>query len=277
MKKTIFAVVLTLCALAGPVCAARWKPVSVLPERTIYIDMDALVRSGNVVQAWDWQKFGTGQTSAGWEGTYFWVKSLTNYHCERRTTDAVLKVYFGKDGVEIKRTQLEGLQFPAAVEPDSLREKMLMMACNPPKPEVKPVVAAASVPDKPADMKSPESAPKAGAPASKDAAAVAKADAAKKPDAKPGKPDDKVATVKPETPVIVAGVKLSMKTAKRVERPRYSRTARAASRKKAVDRLKLARTGPQGVLQCPPGSAVAQGTIPLRPQFTDAGNDGMFN
>ena len=103
MKKTLFAVALTLCALAGPVCAARWKPVSVLPERTIYIDMDALVRSGNIVQAWDWQKFGTSQTSATWQGTFFWVKSLTSYNCTQRTTDALLKIYFGNDRAELKR------------------------------------------------------------------------------------------------------------------------------------------------------------------------------
>ena len=66
-----------------------------------------------------------------------------------RTTDAILTVYFGNDGVEIKRVHLEGLQFPAAVEPDSLREKMLEMACNPPKPAIKPVPKADSRPSAP--------------------------------------------------------------------------------------------------------------------------------
>lgn len=274
MKKTIFAVVLTLCALAGPVCAARWKPVSVLPERTIYIDMDALARSGNVVQAWDWQKFGTGQTSASWEGTYFWVKSLTNYHCERRTTDAVLKVYFGKDGVEIKRTQLEGLQFPAAVEPDSLREKMLMTACNPPKPDLKPIAVATPEP-KPAEVKPPEPT-KADVQAPKDKSG-AKDDPAKKTDAKAAKPDDKAVAAKKDGPVVANAKTAAANTAKRVERSPYARSARYASKKKSAGGLRLAKAGKRDDPTCPPGSVTGQSPAPLRPQFTDAGNDGMFN
>ena len=143
--KTAFVLFLALLATAGPVCAARWKPVKVTHEQSIYVDVEALVRSGNTVQAWDWQKFDSPQTSTHLQSPYFWVKSLTNYHCIRRTTDAVLKIYFGSDGVEITRVHLEGLQFPAAVEPDSLREKLLETACNPPKPDAKsPAVAAKS-------------------------------------------------------------------------------------------------------------------------------------
>ena len=95
------------------------------------------MRKGNTVQAWDWQKFAIGQTSATWQGTFFSVKSLTSYHRTQRTTDAVLKVYFGNDGVEIKRTYLEGLQFPAAVEPDSLREKMFDDGVQSPQARIK--------------------------------------------------------------------------------------------------------------------------------------------
>src|SRR5262249_43160742 len=113
--KSACVLALLLAIAAFPATAARWKPVSINTERAIFIDMDALARNGNVVQAWDWQKFNEPQAAANWQGSYVWVKSLVNYHCMRRTTDPVLKVYFGPDGVEVKRANLEGLQFPAAV------------------------------------------------------------------------------------------------------------------------------------------------------------------
>jgi hypothetical protein len=257
---TKFAVAGVLLALAGPVCGAHWKPVSVTPERSMYIDMDALVRKGDTVQAWDWQKFGTGQTSATWQGTYFWVKSLTNYHCTQRDTDAVLKVYFGNDGVEIKRVYLEGLQFPAAVEPDSLREKMLEMACNPPKPAPKRI-ATATKPDTVAKSAEPAAAVSSGKPAKADekggAAAQAQSAGPVVPPAKPAQ------ILKP------AG------------RPPYVRTARMMSRIKSAASLHLAKAKPQADLKCPPPAQAAASdlsqSLASPPQLTDAGSDGMFN
>lgn len=277
--KTKLAVAGALLALAGPVSGAHWKPVSVTPERSIYIDMDALARDGNTVQAWDWQKFGTGQTSATWQGTFFWVKSLTNYHCMQRTTDAVLKVYFGNDGVEIKRAHLEGLQFPAAVEPDSLREKMLEMACHPPKPAVKPVAAATkpAVESKSAETKSPESA-----------LAVFKGDpgAAKsnpaKADSKPAKAEVNGGTVaKAQSADPVVPRAKSAQIMKAVARQPYARTARMMSRKKSLAGVKLAKAKPQPDLKCPPpwqaGASEPARPLAPAPQLTDAGNDGLFN
>jgi len=257
---TKFAVAGALLALAGPVSGARWKPVSVTQERSMYIDMDALVRKGDTVQAWDWQKFGTGQISATWQGTYFWVKSLTNYHCTQRDTDAVLKVYFGNDGVEIKRVYLEGLQFPAAVEPDSLREKMLEMACNLPKAALKRI-ATATKPAMVAKSAEPAAAVTSGKPAKADekggAAAQAQSASPVVPPAKPaqiGKP---------------AG-----------SQP-YVRTARMMSRKKSAASLHLAKAKPEADLKCAPPAqgAASEPSQPLAPppQLTDAGGDGMFN
>jgi hypothetical protein len=277
--KTKLAVAGALLALAGPVCGAHWKAISVTPERSIYIDTDALVRNGNTVQAWDWQKFGTGQTSATWQGTFFWVKSLTSYHCTQRTADAVLKIYFGNDGVEIKRAHLEGLQFPAAVEPDSLREKMLEMACNPPKPAVKPVATATkpAVDAKSAQTKSPDSEP-AG---SKGDPSAANGDTAKA-DSKPAKAEEKggtAAQAQSANPVVArAGLAPTMKEAARQP---YARTARMMARKKLAAGVKLAKAKPQPDLKCPPpGQAAAPTPIqPVAPtrQLTDAGYDGMFN
>ncbi|MBI3526718.1 MAG: hypothetical protein HY067_01990 [Betaproteobacteria bacterium] len=277
--KTKLALAGALLALAGPVSGAHWKPVSVTPERSIYIDMDALVRNGHTVQAWDWQKFRTGQTSATWQGAFFWVKSLTNYHCMQRTTDAVLKVYFGNDGVEIKRTHLEGLQFPAAVEPDSLREKMLEMACNPLKPAVKPVATATkpAVESKSAETKSPESEPTV----SKGDPSAAKSDPAKA-DSNPAKAEEKggaAAQAQSANPVVPRTK--PAQTMKGGERQPYARTARMMSRKKLPPGVKSAKAKPQPDLKCPPpeqaGASEPVQPLAPAPQLTDAGNDGMFN
>lgn len=284
--KTKLAVAGALLALAGPVCGAHWKPVSVTPERSIYIDMDALVRNGNTVQAWDWQKFGTGQTSATWQGTFFWVKSLTSYHCMQRTTDAVMKIYLRNDGVEIKRAHLEGLQYPAAVEPDSLREKMLEMACNPPTRAVKPVATATmpAVDAKLAQTQSPVSEPvvsKGDPGAAKSDPGTAKRDPAKA-DSKPAKAEEKggaAAQAQSANPV-VARARLAQ-TTKGTARQPYARTARMMARKKLLAGVKLAKAKSQPDFKCPPPEQATAPTpvqpVAPTPQLTDAGNDGVFN
>ena len=281
--KAGIAVAGALLALAGPVCGALWKPVSVTPNRSVYIDMDALVRSGNTVQAWDWQKFGTGQTSATWQGTFFWVKSLTSYHCAQRTTDAILRVYFGDDGAEIKRTSLEGLQFPAAVEPDSLREKLLEMACNPPKPPAKPIETTTKPASehKVVEPKATQPAPKPDASASTDKTATANNDAAKA-GSTPAKAGDKAASAAKAMSVaavtaVAAGANPATPIVKRAPRQAYSGKARMTSKKKAGGDLKLAlaKAKSRPELNCPPpfDAGVA---APLQPQ-AGSGDDGMFN
>jgi hypothetical protein len=277
--KTNLAVAGALLALAGPVSGAQWKPVRVTPERSIYIDMDALVRNGNTVQAWDWQKFGIGQTSATWQGTFFWVKSLTNYHCMQRTTEAVLTVYFGNDGVEIKRAHVEGLQFPAAVEPDSLREKLLELACHPPKPPAKPVAKATkpAVETKSAETKTPESEPAL----SKGDTGAAKSDsgAAKIEPARAGEKGGAAAKAQSADPVVPRA--RSAQIMRSAARQPYARTARMMSRKKNPAGVNLAKAKPQPDLNCPPPerAGAAEPVHPLAPALplTDAGNDGMFN
>ncbi len=280
--KTKLAAAVALIALAGPVFGARWKPISVTPERSIYIDMDALVRNGNTVQAWDWQKFGTGQTSATWQGTFFWVKSLTNYHCVQRTTEAVLKVYFGNDGVEIKRTNLEGLQFPAAVEPDSLREKMLGMACNPPKPAIKVVVSATKPATEtgPAETKSAEPVPKAVTSAPRQDTATPNRDTAKIKDPKTATADDKAQSKAraASADAVVPSAKPGVQLVNMAQRPSRSRTARTLSKKQNDGAVRLAKRKLRPELKCPPpGPVTASGLTRSGPQFTDASNDGMFN
>lgn len=122
--------------------AAKWVTVSTSPESTAWLDQGGIVRRGDVVQAWELEKFTIDQENKAWEGRYRAVKSLMSYDCARRTTEPVLRVYLSAEGAELKRVHMQGLQFPAAVEPDSLREKMLALACAAPKDKGPDKVAA---------------------------------------------------------------------------------------------------------------------------------------
>lgn len=170
---------------AGGSLAAQWKTVRVTPEKTAYLDVSGIARNGEVAQAWELEKFAADQENKAWEGKYRAVKSHIAYDCVRRTTEPLLRVYLGVDGAELKRVQMQGLQFPSAVEPDSLREKMLDLACGKKdlekvatkpvekaKPGLMPQAAAAEVSKEAAskEVAAKEGAPKeTGAPAKKSA------------------------------------------------------------------------------------------------------------
>ena len=249
-----FAIAVTLFTLAGPVCGAYWKPVSVTRERSLYMDIGALARNGNVVQAWDWQKFSSPQAGSGWEGRYYWVKTLTNYHCTHRTTDAILKVYLGNDGVEIKRVHLEGLQFPASVEPDSVREKLLVLACNPPEPP-----ATKPIPVQP--VKEPEAKPEADSAPKTDPVAPKGSTAAV--DVQSARPAARIATPAPE-------LKVSAR------RPQ-ARAVRKISLKPRATRVQLAKSTSLPKAECPaldppttPGPIALPETSPAQPAYAGA-------
>jgi hypothetical protein len=272
----ILALIAALLTFAGPACAAHWKPVRVTPADSIYIDMDALVRSGNKVQGWDWQKFASGQTSATWQGTFFWVKSLTSYNCTQRTTDALLKIYLGNDGVELKRAYLEGLQFPATVEPDSLREKLYEMACNPPKSVTKPVAATKPTAEVASAQSKGVESTSAGVGVPAKTYIDLPAYSLLKADSKPAKAGEKVGVAAKEHPAKPA--------AKQQKKPNQLKTvghpahARMISRKSLIP-AKKTKLHPDPA--CPPVEQVAA-PMPVppvapSPQITDAGNNGVFN
>ncbi len=207
----------TAAALAGAlacsgeaVAAAQWKTMRATPAKTTYIDLNDIVRRGGMSQVWELEKYSSAQTSRTWEGAYHAVKSLIGYDCLRRTTEPLLRVYLGADGLELKRTQMQGLQFASAVEPDSLREKMFDVACakdttdNKAKP-----VAPATPASKPASLL-PEAAaaelPKGAAepPATKPAVAPAKSGDKTQSTEAPAKRDDKNKPADKSEPVKVA-------------------------------------------------------------------------
>ena len=114
-----------------------------------------------------------------------------------------MRVYLGADGQELKRTQTQGLQYPAAVESDSMREKMLEVACakNKTVDKAKPVAAksasmvpeaaAAELPKGPAEPPVTKPADASTKPGDK----TKSAESSPKPDDK-GKPADKAAPLK---------------------------------------------------------------------------------
>lgn len=249
-----FAIAVILSALAGPVCGAYWKPVNVTRERSLYMDMDALARNGNIVQAWDWQKFSSAQAGSGWEGRFYWVKSLTNYHCTQRTTEAVLKVYLGNDGVEIKRMHLEGLQFPASVEPDSMREKLLVLACNPPEPTARKPIPVESV-------REPEAKPVA--------------DSALKTD--PVAPNGSTAAVEAQSARPAARMAKPAPTPKVSARRPQARAVRKISLKPRTARVQLAKARVRLQAECPaldppttPGAIALPEPAPAQPTYVGA-------
>ena len=209
-----FRILVPVAALAGilagggeAAAATQWKTIRTTAVKTMSLDLDGMIRSGGTSQAWELEKYSSAQISRTWEGTYHAVKSLISYDCLHRTTELLLRVYLGADGLELKRTQMQGLQFPAAVEPDSLREKMLDLACAKTKADnmAKPVAARPA--NKPASLVSEAAAadlPKGAAapPVAKPADAPVKAgdkkksgEASAKADEK-SKPGDKAAPVK---------------------------------------------------------------------------------
>jgi hypothetical protein len=265
--KVHWSIVAVLIAVAGPAAGGQWKPVSVTPQQSIYIDLDTLVRSGDTVQAWDWQKFSANQDGSTGQETFQSVKSLTNYHCQQRTTDAVLKVYLRSDGTEVTRAQLQGLAFPAAVEPDSLREKLLRLACDPPTPRAKQVVHPASV-----------TGAKAGATSDSTPGASGDADVGK---ADPAIPEDAAAESKAEPASNVT--KPAKSTARAGKRPERQRAAarhpvKVVGKKSADKMLKATRQA--GMLNCPEPPALQASALPQiepSPQLSDAGSDVLFN
>jgi carbonic anhydrase len=200
-----------LLAIAGESWAAQWKVVRATPEKTTYVDAGSVRRSGDAVQAWELEKFAADQTSKTWEGAYRTVKSLTAYDCARRTTEPVLRVYTNAEGLEVKRVQMQGLQFPTAVEADSLREKLFDMACEPPKEKA----AKAAEPQKPkggllseaaaADLPKDAKAEKPAAGEAKKAAEGAGAKEDKAKDDTTAKAEEKPkADIKPKLPEKIA-------------------------------------------------------------------------
>lgn len=135
-----------MIVVAAPVSAARWTPVVDTTDRAVYLDTGALSREGSHVRAWVREVYTREQRSEQAGVNYFSANALVAYDCAGRTTAPLFKVFFGADGMELRRVNLDAAEAPALAVPGSLPEQLLDRACTlsakPPK-EAKPASAKA--------------------------------------------------------------------------------------------------------------------------------------
>ena len=98
---------------AAPVSAARWTPVLDASDRAVYLDTGALAREGNHVRAWVREVHTHEQRSEQAGVNYFSANALVAYDCTSRTTAPLFKVFFGADGMELRRVNLDAAEAPA--------------------------------------------------------------------------------------------------------------------------------------------------------------------
>lgn len=115
---------------ATPVSAARWTPVVDTTDRAVYLDTGALAREGNHVRAWVREVYTREQRSEQAGVNYFSANALVAYDCTGRTTAPLFKVFFGADGMELRRVNLDAAEAPALAVPGSLPEQLLDRACT---------------------------------------------------------------------------------------------------------------------------------------------------
>jgi carbonic anhydrase len=200
--------------LAGESIAGRWVPIIDGGARAIYLDTAGLVREGSQVRTWVREVYLQEQRSDHIGVYYFSANSLVDYDCDRRTWVPLTKVFFGGDGTELRRVNLEAVEVPALATPGSLQEGLLERACRPPGKPVKqdealkaarPAKVALAETGTKADSASTGS--EAGKPASADKDSAngetgAAAAAAKKAAADVKQPSNAAAPVKPEVKAV---------------------------------------------------------------------------
>ncbi len=126
---------LLLLLLAAPAWASRWVPVVDGQERAVYLDTAGLTREGAVVRAWMREVHTQEQRSNQVGVLYYSANSLVSYDCQRRTWAPLFRVFYGSDGTEVRRVNLDAAELPALAAPGSLQETLLERACAPePKP-----------------------------------------------------------------------------------------------------------------------------------------------
>jgi carbonic anhydrase len=197
---------ISLLLLAAPAAhAAKWVNVAEGAQgHALYLDTDSLQRDGSQIQVWTRQVFTDEQRSPHTGVLYYSASTLTRFDCVKRTIVPLTRVFYGGDGTELRRINLDQVELPALTTPGSLQERLLEEACRPPvaKKPAAPLTRLAQ-----ADTKTKTDAPPSGAAepakaADKDSAKPAK-EPAKPEAAAPAKPpaaDPKSTAKPPEAP-----------------------------------------------------------------------------
>jgi carbonic anhydrase len=173
--------VAALIAAPVPALAAKW--VSVVDNaygRSLYLDSDSVQRGGSEVQVWTREVFVDEQRSRHTGVLYYSASTQVRFDCGRRTIFPMTRVFYGADGTELRRVNLDQVDLPEIVTPGSLQERLLEEACKQPAAK-KPAATHVAM----TEAKTKTDVPPGGA------AEPVKAAGAKDAEAKDAKPADK--------------------------------------------------------------------------------------
>ncbi len=126
--------------------AAQWVDIASPGAQMMQFDAGSVVREGDVVRAWDKVVHPRDQSLGSGDAAYRSVRTLMGYHCVRRTSLPLARVFFTEDGLEILRANVEGVELSQPVVPDSPRARMLELACAKPAGSESPGAGAAAAP-----------------------------------------------------------------------------------------------------------------------------------
>ena len=188
MKPAVIRLVLPalLALLADSALAGRWVPIVEGTSRAVYLDTAGAIRDGTVVRTWVREVFTQEQRSEQVGVYYYSANSLVSYDCTTRTFVPLFRVFYGGDGTELRRINLDAVELPALVPPGSVQEGLLERACLPPKAKSEPGKTA------PVQVALAETSPK---PTAVSASTEAEAAPADKEASKPGPDAAKQQTV----------------------------------------------------------------------------------
>lgn len=133
MKPLRIALLPLLALLASNAFAGRWVPIIEGTNRAVYLDTAGAVREGRLVRTWVREVFTQEQRSDQVGVYYYSANSLVSYDCASRTFVPLFRVFYGGDGTELRRVNLDAVEAPALVPPGSLHEGLLERACVPPR------------------------------------------------------------------------------------------------------------------------------------------------
>jgi carbonic anhydrase len=133
----------TLCVVPAA-RAASWQEVSNTGQVIVELDTSSVVRDGDLSKAWEKATFKSDQGLGSGDVEYRTVQVLTRYDCVRFAAVPLAKVFFRADGSQLMRLNLEAVELPQPVVPDTPRARLLALACK--APEAPPVVAVAPLP-----------------------------------------------------------------------------------------------------------------------------------
>lgn len=123
---------LVAAAFFLPLCseAALWSSVISNSRMRAEVDLASLMRQGYAVTVWDRETYFAPEQARPGDFYFKSAKTLMRYHCDTRTADMLMKVYYADDGSEIKAITASYYGRPNYVIPDTDGEQKFEFACN---------------------------------------------------------------------------------------------------------------------------------------------------